>query len=120
MIAGPISCPNPWAPTPGRSASAAANGSTLTIRVRNQGTEPAFVPTITRVRFAAGDLTATTPALPPGAAADAIVTIPSGCFSPDCNFTINVDAENAVQEFKHDASDTSHEDNNNVVGRCLG
>ncbi|MGH6635903.1 MAG: M64 family metallopeptidase [Gammaproteobacteria bacterium] len=92
----------------------------LTVRVRNQGNQPAFVPTTTRVQFSSGEQTATTPPLPNGAAADVTVPIPTGCFDPDCAFTIRVDADDAVEEPRHDPTDTSHEHNNVAVGRCLG
>lgn len=117
---GPDLLPEPAAGSGGAVAFCRPGDSGLVVRVRNQGNEPALVSTTTRVSFRPGEQTVATPPLPSGAAADVSVPIPSGCFDPDCNFTINVDAEDDVEELKHDASDTSHEDNNIAVGVCIG
>lgn len=117
---GPDLVPEPVAGSSGALAFCRPGGSGLVVRVRNQGNEAALVPTTTRVGFRSGAETVSTPPLPNGAAADVSVPIPSGCFDPDCNFTITVDAEGDVEELKHDASDTSHEDNNIASGICIG
>jgi len=117
---GPDLIPEPLGGAGNPLAFCRRDGSNLVVRVRNQGNEPAVVSTATRVEFAAGNQTTTTPPVFPGAAADVIVPIPSGCFRPDCSFTIRVDADNSVQEIKHNANDTSHEDNNMALGTCLG
>lgn len=93
----------------------------LDVRVRNQGNEPAFVETVTRVEFGPGQVeTADTPPLADGSMAIVSVPIPGGCFNPDCGFTITVDYGNRVEELRHDAGDTSHEDNNTEPGICIG
>jgi len=40
------------------------------------------------------------------------IVIPSGCFNPDCDFTITVDIVNEIQE--------SNESNNTATGVCIG
>jgi hypothetical protein len=118
---GPDYIPVPAAGTEGPSGFCRTGDGGLGVMVRNQGNEPAFVPTITRVSFSpGGDATVSTPPLIDGASVQLTVTIPAGCFSPDCNFTIAVDANNDVEELKVDAFDTAQEDNNLVVGRCIG
>jgi hypothetical protein len=117
---GPDLLPEPLAGDTGPFGFCRRGDAGLTVRVRNQGNQPAFVPTTVRVQFASGEQTATIPPLPNGAAADVTVPIPAGCFNPECDFTIRVDADDAVEEPGHDATDTSHEDNNFAVGRCLG
>jgi hypothetical protein len=89
--------------------------------VRNEGNEPVFVPTTTLVSFSGdGDRGAVTTPLVAGDSVEVRVPIPTGCFSPDCNFTIQLDNNGEVEELKHDAFDTSHEDNNIASGMCIG
>lgn len=95
--------------------------SNLHVRVRNQGNQPALVQTSTRVVFSGSQAeTATTPPLIDGSMAVVSVPIPAGCFNPDCDFVITVDDTGLVEELKHDASDTSHEENNTEPGICIG
>ena len=97
------------------------NQNNLNVRVRNQGNRPVQIETITSVVFNQNQVrTVQTPALVEGSMVIVSVPIPSGCFNPDCGFTINVDTNNQVDELKHDASDTSHEDNNTAQGVCIG
>ena len=96
-----------------------ANGSfckrqdlTLTVTVKNQGTSGAG-PSVTEVDFFAfGKVSMPTPPLGLGASADVLFPIPPGCFNPDCEFRITVDANNQVSE--------SNEGNNIAKGICLG
>jgi hypothetical protein len=96
-----------------------ANGSfcrrrdlTLTVTVRNQGIGPAG-PSVTEVDFFAfGKVSMPTPPLAPGASVDLFFPIPPGCFDPDCDFRITVDANNQVNE--------SNEGNNIAKGLCRG
>ena len=96
-----------------------ANGSfckrqdlTLTVTVKNQGTSGAG-PSVTEVDFFAfGKVSMPTPPLGLGASADLLFPIPPGCFNPDCEFRITVDANNQVSE--------SNEGNNIAKGICLG
>lgn len=96
------------------------NENNLEVRVRNQGNEPVFVETVTRVVFSGQEETTATPPLADGAMATVNLPIPGGCFNPDCGFIITVDDGNQVEELQHDASDTSHEDNNTERGICIG
>ncbi len=97
------------------------NQNNLNVRVRNQGNQPVLVQTTTSVVFNQNQVrTVTTPALVEGSMVIVSVPIPSGCFNPDCGFTINVDTNDEVEELKHDANDTSHEDNNTAQGSCIG
>lgn len=96
-----------------------ANGSfckrkdlTLTVTVKNQGTSGAG-PSVTEVDFFAfGKVSMPTPPLGVGALTDLIFPIPPGCFNPNCEFRITVDANNQVSE--------SNEGNNIAKGICLG
>jgi len=117
---GPDLVPEPLVGDPSPLGFCRLGDAGLTVRVRNQGNLAAIVPTTTRVEFSSGVQTAATPPLPSGAAADVTVPIPPGCFRPDCTFTIRVDADNAVEEPGHTPGDPSHEDNNFVLGRCIG
>ena len=85
---------------------------TLTVTVKNQGTSGAG-PSVTEVDFFAfGKVAMPTPPLGPGVSVDILVPIPSGCFDPNCEFRITVDANNQVNE--------SDEGNNIAKGICLG
>jgi hypothetical protein len=118
---GPDLVPEPRTGSQGPNGFCRGDNSNLIVKVRNQGTEPALVTTTTRIRFSpGGDQLATTPPLDDGSAADVTVPIPNGCFNPDCNFSITVDVDGQVEELKHNASDTSHEDNNTEQGTCIG
>jgi hypothetical protein len=80
--------------------------------VRNQGTGAAG-PSTTTVDFGPyGTSSLPTPALAPGQDVPLRVPIPPGCFDPDCEFTITVDAGNVIAE--------SDEGNNIVQGVCRG
>ena len=84
----------------------------LTVTVKNQGTGGAG-PSVTEVDFFAfGKVSVPTPPLGPGASVDLLVPIPLGCFDPDCEFRITVDANNQVTE--------SNEGNNIANGACIG
>ncbi len=97
------------------------DNQTLNVRVRNQGNRDVLIKTTTSVVFNQNQVrTVETPELAAGSMAIVSVQIPSGCFNPDCGFTINVDTNNLVEELKHDATDTSHEDNNSAQGVCIG
>nr|HMT21887.1 CARDB domain-containing protein [Promineifilum sp.] len=84
----------------------------LIVTVKNQGSFGAG-PSVTVVDFGAfGAVSMPTPALGPGASVDLAFPIPLGCFDPDCDFRITVDANNNVVE--------SDEGNNSASGTCLG
>ena len=83
-----------------------------TVTVRNQGAAPAGS-SVTRVDFGShGSVDKPTPGLLPGASIDLDFPIPVGCFDPDCEFRIIVDATNAVIK--------SDEANNLASGVCVG
>jgi hypothetical protein len=85
---------------------------TLTVTVKNQGTGGAG-PSVTEVDFLGlGKVSMPTPPLGPGASVDLFFPIPLGCFNPNCEFRITVDANNQVNE--------SNEGNNIANGTCLG
>ena len=84
----------------------------LTVTVCNQGSAPAG-PSVTEVDFGShGVGSVPTPPLAEGACVDLKVPIPPGCFDPDCEFRIRVDANNDVDE--------ENENNNIASGTCLG
>src|SRR4051812_21721473 len=85
---------------------------TLTVTVRNQGSAGAG-PSVTPVDFGAhGTFDMPTPTLLPGASVDLKFPIPVGCFDPDCEFRITVDASGVLTE--------SNEGNNTASGVCQG
>lgn len=84
----------------------------LIVTVRNQGSAGAG-PSVTRVDFGPfGSVSLPTPPLAAGASIDLFFPIPGGCFDPDCEFRITVDANQQVAE--------SDEGNNTANGVCLG
>jgi hypothetical protein len=84
----------------------------LVVTVKNQGAVSAGAST-TKVDFGKyGSLTQATPPLAAGASVDLLFAIPSGCFDPDCDFTITVDSNSEVIE--------SNEGNNLATGSCTG
>ena len=85
---------------------------TLIVTVMNQVTAGAGT-SMTKVDFGShGTVLVPTPALAPGASVALSVTIPFGCYDPDCNFRITVDSNNDVSE--------SDEGNNFASGTCIG
>ena len=84
----------------------------LIVTVCNVGDAPAG-PSTTRVDFPGhGSVDVPTPALAAGDCVDIKADIPRGCFDPDCEFRITVNATGAVTE--------SDDTNNTATGRCLG
>jgi hypothetical protein len=78
--------------------------------VRNQGAGAAG-PSTTTVDFGPyGAVSVPTPAIAPAQDVSLQAPIPPGCFDPDCEFTITVDAGNALAE--------SDEGNNVIQGVC--
>ena len=93
--------------TPGR----AKNGD-LIVTVANQGTGAAK-PSTTNVLFGPyGTVSIATPALASGASTEVETAIPTGCFDPDCDFTIVVDAADQLRE--------SDEGNNSLSDTFIG
>lgn len=98
-------------PDPSGSFCRAREGKLL-VTVKNQGSGPAG-PSTTQVDFGQfGIVSVATPALGPNMSTDLLVDIPSGCFDPDCDFRITVDALNQVEE--------ANEANNTASGTCIG
>ncbi len=87
----------------------------LVVVIRNAGTALAGA-SVTKVEFTSGSgprvFELKTPVLWPGGSYEHRVTIPSGCFDPDCGFSITVDPGNSVRE--------SNEVNNASHQNCLG
>jgi hypothetical protein len=85
------------------------------VRVVNLGGTPAPAST-TRVDFGSiASFPLPTPGIPAGGFADLIpVEPPSGCFHPDCGFSITVDSTNSIDE------GAAGETNNTVVSDCVG
>jgi hypothetical protein len=99
-------------PQPGVGFCRRDDQGRLIVTVRNQGTSGAG-PSLTEVDFFAfGTVSLLTPPLGPGASVDLLFPIPPGCFNPDCEFRITVDANNQVVE--------SNEGNNFASGTCIG
>ena len=90
----------------------ANQGRSLAVAAQNIGTADAANST-TVVEFSpGGTIEMKTPALDPGAVFELPpVDFPAGCFDPDCNFTITVDAKDRVLELD--------ERNNTAAGVCL-
>ena len=85
----------------------------LVVRVRNQSNADVLVQTTTVVVFSpGGPRTGTTASMPGGSFADVTLPIPAECFNADCDFTITVDSDEAVDE--------ADEDNNMADGICIG
>jgi hypothetical protein len=85
------------------------------IRVRNVGS--GFAPaSITRVNFSSlGSVDLPTPGILPDGFVDlGPVSLPEGCFNPDCNFIITVDAIDSVDE------GVFGETHNIATGSCIG
>lgn len=85
----------------------------LVVRVRNESNADVLVQTTTVVEFSpGGPRTGTTAAMPGGSFAEVTFPIPPECFNADCDFTITVDSDEAVDE--------ADEDNNMADGICIG
>jgi CARDB len=84
----------------------------LVVTVRNVGRGDAETST-TQVAFGPNAVQSVeTPAIPAGGSTTVEVPIPSGCFNPDCDYTIDVDATQQLQE--------SDETNNQRSGGFIG
>jgi cysteine-rich repeat protein len=101
----------PTAPPNSQFCQRNAQGQ-LVVSVKNQGTTNA-VASMTRVAFnPGGTVLVATPAITAGQTATVAVDIPGACWNMDCDFTITVDANGAVNE--------ANEGNNSANGLCLG
>jgi hypothetical protein len=98
-------------PRPGVGFCRLKDGGLL-VTVKNQGSAPAQASTV-EVDFGSyGQFSKQAPTLAPNASTDLLFTIPRGCYNPDCDFKIRVDALDEVPE--------SSEGNNDVTGVCIG
>jgi subtilase family serine protease len=89
------------------------NQKKLIVTVKNGGTGNAAASTTTIEFLPGGSFSLSTPAIAAGGTSDlAPLDIPAGCFNPDCEFKITVDANNQIKE--------SNETNNSADGSCLG
>lgn len=101
-------------PRPGIGFCRLDDEGRLLVTVRNQGTGNVPAST-TRVHFPSPGRTydLPTPAMPAGASITLPpIPMPRGCYNPDCDFTITVDAKNEIIE--------ANEANNSARGMCLG
>lgn len=83
----------------------------LGVTFKNQGNADASPSKIT-VTFVNKPFTLDTPPIPAGASVDLLFKLPSGCFSPDYSFKINVDSSNQVN--------ASNKQNNSANGAGKG
>ncbi len=92
----------------------------LVVKVRNQSDVDARKTSKTQVKYSSGgDFKKPTDALPGGVSDGVVFPLPGSCFNPDCKFTIQVDANDDIQESHRDVPD-EHEFNNKVEGLCEG
>jgi hypothetical protein len=85
----------------------------LHVTVRNQGNGDAPASTTTVDFLTIGSVAIPTPPIPAGGSVTLPpVTIPPGCFNPDCEFQIMVDSAALIAE--------SNEGNNTVASACIG
>lgn len=111
-IGGPEALPD-LIPVPDASGNFCRGGDgKLLVTVKNQGAGPAGPSTTEVDFFRHGKVTMPTQALGPNASTDLFFTIPWGCFDPDCEFRITVDALSEVAE--------TNEGNNTANGVCIG
>lgn len=112
-LGGPDLVPEKRTNSQGREGFCRIDGSNLIVRVRNQSNSDVIIDSTTIVTFSAGPpQLGTAGPMAGGASFDVLFPIPSGCFSSDCSFNIQVDANDDVNE--------DREDNNNVDGICIG
>lgn len=100
---------------PAPSGYCRLDAGNLLVRVANVGGAPAGASTLRVIFNTSGGEVAVegaTPALNAGDSADVAIPMPSGCYTPDCTFSIGVDAYDDVIE--------SVEPNNSDDGLCLG
>lgn len=92
----------------------------LMVKVRNQTSQDVLVPTQTTVTFfPGGPFTQTAAPMPAGSPFSHTFQIPPGCFNPDCDFKIEVDSGDDVDE-SHGPTPDNHETNNIAEGICIG
>lgn len=88
------------------------SGGSIVVTVENVGTADAG-PSTTEVDFGShGSEQGATSGLASGESVDVSLSIPPGCFDPDCDFTVTVDVDDDVSE--------SNESNNVEEGRFIG
>ena len=90
----------------------AGEGKTLFVTVKNQGAGDAAGSTTTVQFGSGGPVSMATAPIPAGGTTQIMFDIPTGCFNPDCPFTITVDTNKEVNE--------SDEGNNSADGICIG
>lgn len=84
----------------------------LVVMIHNKGTVDA-PKSLAEVQFSpGGSFKIYTPAIPAGKTVEVLFDMPANCPNPDCEFRIIVDSENNVDE--------ANENNNSVMGLCIG
>jgi len=101
---------------PGMAGYCNVNDSNnLIVYVKNQG-EADALSSVVKVQFGLSsgmqEFSSTIGAILAGETKSVSFAIPSGCFNPDCNFSITVDSGLDINE--------SNELNNTVNGNCIG
>ena len=86
----------------------------LVVAVKNQGVADASASETKVVFLGSGTITQMTDPLAKGDSVNLFFTIPAGCFNPDCDFTITVNANEA------NPVDEDIDTNNTADGRCIG
>jgi len=74
-----------------------AAGNLLLVTIKNQGTTDAGV-SVTSVMFGTQKISVNTPPVKAGESVELQFRIPGNCFDPDCEFTINADSQNQIEE----------------------
>lgn len=110
---GPDLVPERRTNSQGREGFCRIDGSNLIVRVRNQSNADTVMDSTTIVTFSpGGPRSGTSGPMAGGASFDVPIQIPSECFSSDCRFKIQVDANDVINE--------NREDNNVADGICIG
>ena len=114
---GPDLVPERISDAGGRTALCRLADGGLMVRLRNQSNLDALATTRTQVTFGATAQSLASPPIAGGSFADVgPFAIPAGCFSSDCSFSVQVDADDAVAE----GPGASAETNNVAAGLCIG
>ncbi|MCX6556213.1 MAG: hypothetical protein NTW95_02085 [Candidatus Aminicenantes bacterium] len=85
---------------------------TLSITIRNQGKVDAAASTTTVEFSPVASVDVVTPAIAAGKEVTIQVTVPTGCYIPNCRFKIRADSKLVIKE--------ANEYNNDVLGECKG
>jgi len=112
-LSGPDLVPEKRFGSQGQEGFCRLDEGELIVRVRNQSNSDVIENSTTIVTFSTGGArSATTGPMAGGASLDVSFPVPAECFSSDCRFTVQVDANDEIDE---------HRENNNLAqGICIG